>query len=232
MINHRHYFISFYFLSFSYPDLKSLQALGPKRVQQADLCPLNIEPFISCISDPPVWLTNSKSFVIEEAFGESSKCFNSNFGRPLCLKSYCDREQCIIWVKFGNDEFKCSYDDEVINVEIAGNKVKIECPKRAVLCPDMICPSNCNGTGKCNWELPIPQCESFRSKSTKENDPEDDSNNFTIPYYPYLEPFPINGSIVFDGEDVLAPEESDKEVLNETEWSSDPIVYDDDFLTR
>lgn len=133
--------------------------MGPKTIQKADFCPMNIEPFISCISDPPPWYSGSKVFVKEESFGSESKCFNSDFGKPLCLTSYCDFKVGSIRVKFGESSFRCEYDGQKVSVESSGRTIQIECPKRAVLCPDMICPQDCVGTGVCNWNRTLPMCE-------------------------------------------------------------------------
>ena len=139
------------------------QALGPKKFQQADFCPINIEPIINCLSGPPTWMTGDK-LVAEESFGGESKCFNSNYDRPLCLKSYCDEELGVIWVNFGQIKFKCQYDGQKIDVNITGTNFLIECPKKAVLCPEMICPSDCGGKAVCNWTLPVPKCEQPHDK--------------------------------------------------------------------
>ena len=94
----------------------------------------------------------------EEHFGKNSKCFNSNIGRPLCLDSFCDEELGVIWVRFGQNEFKCEHDDQIAIINISGIDTQLQCPKKAVMCPDMICPKDCSGQTVCDWTLPIPKC--------------------------------------------------------------------------
>lgn len=97
-------------------------------------------------------------FLEEEYYGDESRCVNSNFSKPLCLKSYCDEDLGVIWIKIGDYEVKCEFDDQKVDVELAGETYQIECPRRAVLCPEMVCPSDCEGREVCNWDLPLPTC--------------------------------------------------------------------------
>jgi len=133
-------------------------AMGPRKLQQADFCPIYSEAVISCLSDPHA-ASSRDHVILEEHFGPQSRCFNSNNARPLCLKSSCDEELGVIWVHVGQNSVKCEHDGQVLDIEVLGKLVQIECPKKAVLCPDMFCPHDCGGQGICNWNLTKPQCQ-------------------------------------------------------------------------
>ena len=62
-------------------------------------------------------------------------------------------------MKVGEFEVKCEYDDQKVQVDLAGETYHIECPRKAVLCPNMVCPADCEGKEVCNWNLQTPKCE-------------------------------------------------------------------------
>ncbi len=195
-------------------------------MQKADFCPMNIEPFISCLAPAPSWLVKSKAFVKEENFGKESRCFNTDFGRPLCLKSFCDPKLGAIWVKFGEASFKCEYDGQMINVDIGGKSVDIECPKKAVFCPEMICPLDCGGTGVCNWDLPVPQCEPIQVIAIPEpninfNVTEVFLDNKTIPF----PPFPVSNSSQSKGPHELFPIVGTINATNLGDWIKEGVNF-------
>ena len=149
-----------HFASFSaYNRFVVLQKMGPKKTQQADFCPILSNSILSCQSSQPDFNETNLQPVDEEYFGKESRCINSNFGRPLCLQSFCDDDLGVIWLVIGGAEIKCSHDNQIIDIELSGQPYQIECPKKAVFCPNMVCPSDCRGREICNWDLPMPKCQ-------------------------------------------------------------------------
>jgi len=71
----------------------------------------------------------------EENFGPDSRCYNSN-GRPFCFDTICDAAKNAIMVKVGSDFMRCEYDGQRIDVNIDGDDVYFECPKKTSICPE------------------------------------------------------------------------------------------------
>lgn len=145
-------------------------AFGPKKSKLADFCPIYNSPLFAC--NKPLSPIFSKATTFEaEKFGDNSRCFESNYGRPLCLEAYCDNIENAIIIKLGDEEITCSYEGEEIglpeSIEAVEGITTIKCPKKAVFCPELICPSDCSGKGKCNWNS--KQCECFDEDETSAN---------------------------------------------------------------
>ena len=97
----------------------------------------------------------------DEVFGENSRCIEHARGvRPLCLEHVCGQygkeEGKVILVTEGGKRMTCQYADQVLRLP---SGVEVICPPFEQTCPDMICPANCAGRGRCDYTLSPPQCE-------------------------------------------------------------------------
>jgi len=125
-------------------------AFGPKH-NKADYCPIYSETIMGCHSE-----YNSKTFP-EESFNNTSRCYNSNY-RPFCFETSCSKEDNAIIVKVGDKFEKCEYDFQKIRAPFAGESIYFECPRKAAICPELVCPSSCSGKGTCDWKNETPTC--------------------------------------------------------------------------
>jgi len=100
-----------------------------------------------------------------ESFGnDDSTCFNTigDIDRPLCLSIQCieSGDDITVVVSVGNrGKVNCEADGQLIDVP-GFNDVKIECPRREILCPEMFCPANCSGRGICRHGV-LNGCQCF-----------------------------------------------------------------------
>mmetsp|Transcript_13846 Transcript_13846/g.17598 ORF Transcript_13846/g.17598 Transcript_13846/m.17598 type:complete len:837 (+) Transcript_13846:124-2634(+) len=148
-----------------FPESKFLGAL----METTDYCPTySIDP-ISCREvatatasgllprlDIPLLLQQEV-----ESTGPSSRCFNTNSVRPMCLNARCDEESHTIKVMIGEQTYTCEEDGQMMEVPGTEGRVKFECPRLADMCPDLICPANCAGHGICDYSMPNPECRCF-----------------------------------------------------------------------
>lgn len=113
----------------------------------SDVCPMNIRDAIDCTQAVVINEDDSSAILRGEVYGESSKCFLTDEGQPMCLKGTCNEEKQGIDITFEDEIFTCTRDGEIIDT----NKgARIECPRIAAVCPSLICPSNCSGRGVCD----------------------------------------------------------------------------------
>merc|ERR1740124_1744033 len=148
-------------------------AYGAKKFQLADFCPMYIEPLFSCQKALPQVMADKMSVFADERFGENSRCIDSNFRRPLCMEITCDDEENAVMIHLANSsKVRCSYDGQKFTI---ADSVYFECPRRATVCPNSICPANCSGRGICQWNLTIPSCKCFDEEETSKN-----CNNYSI----------------------------------------------------
>jgi len=156
--------IPYVFRNFNHP------AMGPRKLKQADFCPIYSEQLFSCLSTPPSWLKDKVSS--SESFGDNSRCYNSNGARPFCFETVCDDEEDILKVKVGETYFTCDYDGQILYVMMDGEAHEIKCPKKNTMCPNMYCPASCSGRGICNYTHTTengdvrPKCECFDKLDT------------------------------------------------------------------
>jgi len=137
-------------------------AYRPK-FELADFCPMYIDTLFSC-QTPRSNIFKDEVFA-EEKFGEKSRCVHSNHDRPLCLEVTCDLEENAVLVHLGSRKVKCRWKEKIhINDDIY-----FECPRKATLCPNSICPANCSGRGVCQWNSTIPSCRCFDGNVTSKN---------------------------------------------------------------
>lgn len=96
---------------------------------------------------------------IAESNSESSRCFNTDGLRPICLEAECDEKNNVVSVKLGGETITCAFDGQ--QHLIPGSGITFECPRLASICPDLFCPFNCAGHGICDLESKIPGCRCF-----------------------------------------------------------------------
>jgi leishmanolysin-like peptidase len=109
----------------------------------SSFCPMHAREPISC--------TDSSAFLATqgEFFGDSSKCFHTSKGEPMCLRGECNTLTSTIDVYYDDKKLTCQKDDQIIEVD-PNTGLQIKCPKIAVVCPSLSCPSNCSGRGVCD----------------------------------------------------------------------------------
>jgi len=101
-----------------------------------------------------------------ETFGQDGRCFDTNFERPLCLKTSCSRERNAVEVVFGDTIRTCLYDFQTIDIPgLPG--YSLTCPRLAQVCPELLCKADCAGRGECVVDREDPHCSC--------NDPNDPS---------------------------------------------------------
>lgn len=115
-----------------------------------DYCPMKTKYLQSCTGR-----SKSVTALAGETYGESSKCYETDAGIPVCLDTVCNAESKTLSFSVRGSLFHCSYHGQVINVE---SGYSIKCPRIAAVCPGLVCPSNCSGKGICDYCKEIPEC--------------------------------------------------------------------------
>ena len=146
---------------------------GPR---QADYCPLfgstyaGLKPEELDCRDP-----NNKDLInlYSESYGSDSMCFETSSGEGRCYQSKCILNDFKLKVNVRGQWYTCNHDFERISVRVAGGTISttLTCPRLSSACPDMYCPVNCAGRGKCNFSKDLngtvrPTCECFDPKDT------------------------------------------------------------------
>lgn len=109
----------------------------------SDFCPMYTRQAISCIdSTDPLAIKG-------EYYGESSKCFHTDKGEPMCLRGECNESTGTIDVFYEDKMFSCQKDGQIIDTN---QGLQIKCPSVAAVCPHLSCPSNCSGRGVCDTD--------------------------------------------------------------------------------
>ena len=121
-----------------------------------------------------------------ETFGQDGRCFDTNFERPLCLKTSCSRERNAVEIVFGDTIRACLYDFQTIDIPgLPG--YSLTCPRLAQICPDLLCKADCAGRGECVVDQEEPYCSC--------NDPDDPSpycaNSPVTSLVPTVSPAPL-----------------------------------------
>ncbi|KAL3806928.1 hypothetical protein ACHAXA_006643 [Cyclostephanos tholiformis] len=113
-------------------------------------CPMRSRHLVPCTA-------NGKAVaqLVGESFEENSRCFETDSNIPVCLETICNPVDRSLSFVVNGKHFYCSYYGEVINVYVG---YSVFCPRIAVVCPDLVCPSNCSGKGVCDYCLDIPKC--------------------------------------------------------------------------
>jgi len=152
---------------FCFPPLPLWQNLGGKTIR-SDFCPVFGDFVFRCQEPLPDHMSKLAVFP-EESFAQNSRCFDSdNYIRPFCLETVCNRELGKVQVVMnGGDTITCDSAGQKINVGSGGDT--ITCPPLAVICPELVCPANCAGRGKCEWDENPPKCECFEGSGGGES---------------------------------------------------------------
>jgi len=113
-------------------------------------CPMQSKHLAPCSSNG-----KAMASLAGESFGESSRCYETDANVPVCLETVCNQVDKTLSIIVNGKSFYCAYHGQEINVE-EGYSVK--CPRIAVVCPDLVCPSDCSGKGVCDYCKEVPQC--------------------------------------------------------------------------
>ena len=90
-----------------------------------------------------------------ESFEENSRCFETDAGAPACLETACNPSDKTLRIVVKGKTFYCAYHGQVINVDVG---YSVTCPRIEVVCPELVCPSNCSGKGICDYCREVPEC--------------------------------------------------------------------------
>jgi len=123
--------------------------LRPYTLLMADYCPVPHLEGHSCFEyDGRYGITNEME-AVGETYGPNSRCIETDGTRSysLCLESVCNDELGVVQLYAGNELRTCEYDGQIF--DNVYDNVSIKCPKAALICPSLFCPSNCSGRGKC-----------------------------------------------------------------------------------
>ena len=81
--------------------------------------------------------TDLESNVEPEFFGESSRCYETNLARPICMETRCDfeRNKVIALFKDGK-EVVCENDNDWMPLPGLPDGSIFQCPSLAKICPE------------------------------------------------------------------------------------------------
>jgi len=140
---------------------------------QADYCPVpHLDPQ-SCLVPGEGRRTphSQEAAAAGETRGPDSRCVTTDGSRPysLCLRTTCDADAGKVRIYAGGQTRTCDRDGQVHTVlsDYGGSgPLRIKCPKAALVCPDLFCPLNCAGRGRCVYRregegdgAPLARCE-------------------------------------------------------------------------
>ena len=80
--------------------------------------------------------TSLKSSKYAEYFGEDSKCYETDIGRPMCMKTLCDERSYKVKVVIDTHIMTCNNDGDWMEVMSENKKLRFQCPPIAVVCPE------------------------------------------------------------------------------------------------
>ena len=118
--------------------------------EDVDYCPMRSKHLLSCSSG-----LRASSQYNEEFFDDSSRCYETVEGAPICLETVCNRHDKSLSFIVEGKLFSCRYHGEKIDV---GFGYSVVCPRLAAVCNDLVCPANCSGKGVCDYCQEIPKC--------------------------------------------------------------------------
>jgi leishmanolysin-like peptidase len=129
--------------------------LRPAVLTIADYCPVPHLSGESCLEYNGRGDVSSEMIDAGETYGAGSRCVDTDGSRDysLCLATVCNAELGMVQINAGGVLRTCGYDGEVHEVLYDDDRgmLRIKCPKAALVCPDLFCPANCSGRGKCRF---------------------------------------------------------------------------------
>lgn len=145
--------------------------------RQADYCPVYGTTYnnrkaeaLSC-RDPRNAPSTFNSY--DESYGPESDCLESSSGEGVCYESACVQDEMTYNFQVAGKWYVCEFDFQEINIPITAITVPhtVTCPRLSQACPDLFCPFNCAGRGRCNYENIFngtvrPKCECFDETDT------------------------------------------------------------------
>jgi len=138
----------------------------------ADYCPIPAILKLDCTDSSNF---DFQKFYPDEQFGESSRCFNTEYRNPqngktkrgACLKTHCNVERHTLEVYLDGEVLICEADGQVHDFPWT-QTASFKCPPLATACPEMFCPGLCSSKGMCNYEGNPPRCECFDAMDTSQ----------------------------------------------------------------
>ena len=142
--------------------------LGGSR--QADYCPVYGTTYsnrkaeeLSC-KDPRNAPSTFNSY--DEVYGEESKCLVSSSGEGVCYRTACVQEDMTFRFQVAGRWYICESDFQQHSIPITDVTVPhtVTCPRLSQACPDLFCPFNCAGRGRCLYDNVVngtirPKCQ-------------------------------------------------------------------------
>ena len=118
--------------------------------RESGFCPMRTDNIVSCAVE-----TNGPTLA-GEVYSSSSRCFVTDTPTSVCLQSYCNSVDSKIDIVVDGRVHQCDYEGQ--ELDIGSNGYSVKCPRLGVVCPHLVCPSNCSGKGVCDYCLDVPQC--------------------------------------------------------------------------
>lgn len=153
------------------------EAIGGPR--EADYCPVygsvysGMKPAdLDCRIDNN---EDSIDVIYSEEYGENSMCFDTTSGEGRCYKAKCIYDEFNLKLQVDGKWYTCEEDFQQLEVSTLSGAfgTTVTCPRLSSVCPDMFCPVNCAGRGKCVFDYingtdskPRPRCECFDETDT------------------------------------------------------------------
>ena len=123
---------------------------------------------------------NAIDVIYSETYGENSMCFETTSGEGRCYNARCIYEDFNLQLQVDGKWYTCNEDFEQIPVSTLSGAfgTTVTCPRLSSVCPDMFCPANCAGRGKCVFPETVasnsygsanstrPRCECFDETDT------------------------------------------------------------------
>jgi len=119
-------------------------------MQTSDFCPTFSSLAISC-----QYNKTSKTDYEFEKYGQFSRCYETDGLRPVCLETFCEPDHSVV-VRVDSENITCEYDGQAHF--LPNFNTSILCPRLAVICPELYCPQNCAGKGKCDFVTKTCKC--------------------------------------------------------------------------
>lgn len=112
--------------------------------------------------------------IYSEEYGDDSMCFETTSGEGRCYEAKCIYDDFNLQLKVDGRWYTCTEDFQTIEVSTLSGAfgTTVTCPRLSSVCPDMFCPVNCAGRGKCVFDYtdgespPRPRCQCFDESDT------------------------------------------------------------------